>query len=160
MANKRFTTSPQLKVLAGTEAIPATSVDGGTDTSDAVVAPDTDVKITVLQLLGLKVKTVPVAGGVATINCGNGIDRNHVLPLTGNVTLALSALAPPGYATEGEVRIAQNAAGNWGVAFPASWKPLGGSDTSVRQAPDAVTVLSFKTMNDGSTVEYAMQESA
>ena len=42
--------------------------------------------------------------------------------------------------------------------MPSSFKPLGGSDTSVKAAANSVTILSFKTMNDGVSFEYAMQE--
>ncbi len=160
MATKRFDTSPQLAALIGTEIIPATSMAGGTDTTSNPVAAGADIKITVLQLLGMKVHSVVLSSGVATMDCGHGLHRNHTLTLTANATLALSNLAPAGYATEGEIRIVQDATGGRTLTLPAAFKPLGGSDTAVKSAAGSVTILSYKTMTDGTTVEYAMQESA
>lgn len=160
MATKRIDANPQLAALAGTEVILATSVAGGTDTASNPVAAGSDIKITVQQLLGMKVHSVVLSSGVATVDCGHGLHRNHTLTLTGNATLALSNLAPAGCATEGEIRIVQDATGSRTLALPASFKPLGGSDTTVKSAAGGVTILSYKTLNDGATVEYAMQESA
>ncbi|MTI73359.1 MAG: hypothetical protein FH747_06815 [Stenotrophomonas sp.] len=161
MAEKRFDDNPQLAALVGTEVIPAQAIDGGTDKASNPVAPGMDVKIPVLQLLlaASRVHAVAVAGSVATVDCGGGINRNHRLSLSGNATLALANLAPAGYATEGEIRIVQVAPGGYTLTLPSEFKPLGGSDTAVATAAGVVTVLSFKTLNDGMTVEYAMQES-
>lgn len=159
MTEKRFPDNPRLAALAGTELIPATSVDGGTDTANNPIAPGTDIGISVLQLLGLQVRAVVIASGVATVDCGQGLVRNFVLTLTENATLALSNLAPTGCATEGEIRIVQDATGNRALTLPAAFKALGGSDTTVKSAANGVTILSFKTFNDGAVVEYAMQES-
>ena len=160
MATKRIDANPQLSALVGTEVILATAVAGGTDTGSNPVAAGADIKIPVQQLLGMKVHAVVVVGTVATVDCGHGLHRNHTLPLPGDVTLVLSNLAPPGYATEGEIRIVQDATGGRALTLPPAFKPLGGSDTTVKSAANGVTVLSYKTMNDGATVEYAMQESA
>lgn len=160
MATKRFDANPQLAALAGTEIIPATSIAGGTDTASNPVAAGSDIKIPVQQLLGMEVHAVVLSSGVATVDCGHGLHRNHTLTLTGNATLALSNLAPTGYATEGEIRIVQDATGGRTLVFPASFKPLGGSDTAVKSAAGGVTILSYKTFNGGMTFEYAMQESA
>lgn len=162
MTEKRFSDNVRLASLTGTEVIPATAIDGGSDTSSNPVPLNTDIGISVLQLLlvSSRVHDIAVAGGVATVDCGGGLHRNHVLQLVGNTTLALANLAPAGYATEGEIRIVQAAPGSYTLALPASFKALGGSDTAVANASGAVTVLSFKTVNDGATVEYAMQESA
>lgn len=155
--SKRFDDNPALKVYTGTEVIPMQSKAGGTATDDSPVAVDDDVKITLLDAAGLKVHTAVVAAGVATLNCGNGLHRRHQLSLSGNVTLALSNLAPTGYATDGEVRIVQGAAGGHGVTLPAGWSPIGGSDTAVASGPNAVTWLSFVSY-DGVNFSYAMQE--
>lgn len=158
MATKRFDENPALKVYAGTEVIPMQSKAGGTATDDSSVAVDDDVKITLLDAAGLKVHTAVVSAGVATLNCGNGLNRRHQVPvLTGNVTLALSNLAPDGYATDGEARIVQDATGGHSVTLPANWRPIGGSDTAVAIGPSAVTWLSFVSY-DGVNFSYAMQE--
>lgn len=160
MATKRIDANPQLTALAGTEVLLATAVAGGTDADSNPVAAGADIKIPVLQLLGMKVHAVLVAGSAATVDCGHGLHRNHTLQLTGNVTLALANLAPSGYATEGEIRIVQDATGGRTLTLPPTFKPLGGSDTTVKSAANSVTILAYKTMNDGVAVEYAMQESA
>ncbi len=160
MATKRFDANPQLAALAGTEVIPATSVAGGTDPASNPVAAGADIKIPVQQLLGMKVHAVSIVAGVATVDCGAGLHRNHTILLDANATLALSNLAPTGFVTEGEIRIAQDATGGRTLTLPASLKSLGGSDTAVKSAANGVTILSYKTFNAGTTVEYAMQESA
>lgn len=160
MATKRIEANPQLAALVGTEFILATAVAGGTDTGSNPVAEGADIKIPVHQLLGMKVHAVVVAGSVATVDCGHGLVRNHTLLLTENVTLALSNIAPAGYVTEGEIRIVQDATGGRVLTLPPAFKPLGGSDIAVKSAASGVTILAYKTMNDGATVEYAMQESA
>lgn len=160
MATKRFDSNPQLAALAGTEVIPATSVAGGLDTASNPVAVGADIKIPVQQLLGMQVHSVAISSGVATVDCGHGLHFNHTLLLTGNATLALSNLSPAGFITEGEIRVVQDATGSRALTLPPSFKPLGGSDTAVKSAANGVTILSYKTFNDGATVEYAMQESA
>ncbi|WP_019399102.1 hypothetical protein [Pseudoxanthomonas sp. GW2] len=158
MTTKRFDDNPALKAYAGTEVIPLQALDGGTDTDDNPVAVGDDAKISLRDLAGLKIHAVSVASGTATINCGHGLARRHTLSLTGNVTMALADCAPSGYATEGEVRIVQDATGSRTVTFPAGWKPLGGSDTAVASAAGAVTWLTFVSYDGGTTVSYAMQE--
>ena len=158
MTTKRFDDNPALKAYAGTEVIPLQALAGGTDTDDNTVAAGDDAKISLRELAGLKIHTVAVSSGTATIDCGHGLARRHTLALTGNVTLTLSNPAPSGYATEGEVRIVQDATGSRTLTLPAGWKPLGGSDTAVASAAGAVTWLSFVSYDGGTTVSYAMQE--
>lgn len=160
MATKRFNESPQLSVLVGTEVIPATSIGGGSDTVGNPVAAGTDVKITVLQLLGLKVHEVSVTAGTASIDCGAGLAKNFTLAMTENVTLSVSNLAGAGNVSEFELQIKQDATGGRVLALPASFKALGGSDTNISSAANTVTILSAKTFDNGSTWRYAMQESA
>lgn len=158
MTTKRFDDNPALKAYAGSEVIPLQALAGGTDTDDNAVAAGDDGKISLRDLAGLKIHAVAVSGGAATVNCGHGLARRHTLSLTGNVTLALADCAPSGYATEGEVRIVQDATGGHTPTFPAEWKPLGGSDTVVASAAGAVTWLTFVSYDGGTTVSYAMQE--
>lgn len=160
MATKRFGSNPQLNVLAGSEVIPATSTAGGTDTEGNPVAAGTDVKIPVHQLLCTEVRAVSIIGGTATVDLGAGIFKNFTLALTGNATLAMANLAGAGKITEFELQITQDATGSRTLALPAAFKALGGSDTSVSSAANAVTILSAKTFDNGTTWRYAMQESA
>ena len=101
-----------------------------------------------------------IVGGVATLNCAGGRVRNFTLLLTGNATIAVSNLAGVGRVTEFEVEIKQDGAGSRSLALPASFKPLGGSDTAISSAANSVTVLSAKTFDNGVSWRYAMQESA
>jgi len=99
------------------------------------------------------------SSGTVTVDCSLG--RNFTLTLAANVTtLTLSNLAGAGYATEIEIEIKQDATGSRTFALPASFKALGGSDTVIAAAANAVTVLSAKTFDNGTTWRYAMQESA
>ena len=125
-----------------------TSVNGATG---AVVLDDGDVKSVVTAL---------TSGTTVTVDCSLG--RNFTITLGHNVgTLTLSNLAGSGYATEIEIEIKQPASGGpYTFALPASFKALGGSDTAIASAANAVTVLSAKTFDNGTTWRYAMQESA
>lgn len=100
-----------------------------------------------------------ISSGTVTVDCSLG--RNFTLTLTANVTtLTLSNLAGSGFATEVEIEIKQDGTGSRTFALPASFKALGGSDTSIASAANAVTVLSAKTFDNGTTWRYAMQDSA
>lgn len=99
------------------------------------------------------------SAGTVTVDCSLG--RDFTLTLAANVTtLTLSNLAGAGYATEIEIEIKQDATGSRTFALPANFKALGGSDTAIASAANAVTVLSAKTFDNGTTWRYAMQESA
>lgn len=160
MATKRFSGNLELGVLAGTEVIPATSVDGGLDVLGDPVSAGTDVKLPLWKLFGMAVSPVTIAGGVATVNCAAGFARNFTLALTANAALAVSNLAGSGKISEFELQITQDAAGGRTLALPAAFKALGGSDTAISSAPNSVTILSAKTFDNGTTWRYAMQESA
>lgn len=140
-------------LLAGAWATPSvagavTSVNGASGT---VVLDDGDVKSVVTEL---------TSGTTVTVDCSLG--RNFTLTLGHNVgTLTLSNLAGAGYATEVEIEIKQPGSGGpYTFALPAAFKALGGSDTAIASAANAVTVLSAKTFDNGTTWRYAMQESA
>ena len=80
--------------------------------------------------------------------------------LTENVsTLTLANLSSTGF-LEYEIHITQDATGGRTFAMPASHKALGGSDTAIASAANAVTVLAASSVNGGTTWRYAMQESA
>lgn len=97
--------------------------------------------------------------GTVTVDCSLG--KSFAITLAANVTtLTLTNLAGAGYATEIEIEIKQDGTGGHTFALPASFKALGGSDTAIASAANAVTVLSAKTFDNGATWRYAMQESA
>lgn len=99
------------------------------------------------------------SSGTVTVDCSLG--RNFTLLLTANVTtLTFTNLAGAGFATEVEIEVKQDGSGSWTLALPAAFKALGGSDTAVASAAGAVTVISAKTFDNGTTWRYAMQESA
>lgn len=118
--------------------------------SGTVVLNDGNVKSVVTAL---------TSGTTVTVDCSLG--RNFTLTLAHNVgTLTLTNLAGSGYATEIEIEIKQDGTGGRTFALPAAFKALGGSDTAIATAANAVTVLSAKTFDNGTTWRYAMQESA
>lgn len=99
------------------------------------------------------------SAGTVTVDCSMG--RNFTITLAANVTtLTLSNLAGAGFATELEIEIKQDGTGGRTFALPAAFKALGGSDTTIASGANAVTVLSAKTFDNGTTWRYAMQESA
>ena len=106
------------------------------------------------------VAAVSIVSGTATVDCGAGLAKNFTLALTANATLAVSNLAGAGKISELELQITQDATGSRTLALPASFKALGGSDTTISAAANSVTILSAKTFDNGTTWRYAMQESA
>lgn len=105
------------------------------------------------------VNALTISSGTVTIDCSLGV--NFTLTLTANVTsIVFTNLAGSGFATEIEVEIKQDGTGGKTVALPTAFKPLGGSDTAVASGANAVTVISAKTFDNGTTWRYAMQESA
>jgi hypothetical protein len=99
------------------------------------------------------------SAGTVTVDCSLG--STFTLLLAANVTtLTLTNLAGASFATEIEVEIKQDGTGGRTFALPASFKALGGSDTAIASGANAVTVLSAKTFDNGTTWRYAMQESA
>lgn len=123
----------------------------------------TDVQDAIDELAGIigpdPVTALTNSAGTVTIDCSLG--RSFTLLLDANVTtVTLTNLNGAGFATEIEVQFTQDGTGGFTVALPASFKALGGSDTAVDLAANAVTVLSAKTFDNGTTWRYAMQESA
>lgn len=91
MTDKRFTDQPQLQQLAGTEFIPATATDGGTDTSSNPVAAGNDIKIPVKQLVAPKI-TSTISSGTVTPDGFTGLVRPPAL--TAALTIANPSSTP------------------------------------------------------------------
>lgn len=105
------------------------------------------------------VTPLSISSGVVNIDLALG--QNFTLTLSANVTsITFSNLPGAGFAAEIELQISQDATGSRTLALPAAFKALGGSDTAIAPAANAVTVLSAKSFDNGSTWRYAMQESA
>lgn len=152
-----------LKRLAATVATPSAGkvtlfVDSAT--GEPSYKDDTGT-VTTMRGVAPSVAALSIAAGAVTINLGNGANRNFTLALTENVT-SIAFTNPPaaGYVAEIEVLMTQDGTGGRTVALPGSFKALGGSDTLVAAAANAVTLLSAKTFNQGTAWRYAMQESA
>lgn len=105
------------------------------------------------------ITVLSIASGVVNIDLSLG--KSFTLALTANVTsITFTNLPASGDAAEIDVQITQDGTGSRTVALPASFTALGGSDTAVASAANAVTVLSAKTFDQGTTWRYAMQEAA
>lgn len=125
-----------------------------------------DVQAALDEILGMvednaksPVTALSIASGVVNVDLALG--KDFTLLLTANVTsITFSNLPGAGFAAEADITITQDATGGRTVAFPASFKALGGSDTAVATAANAVTEWSGKTKDNGTTWRYAMQESA
>lgn len=99
--------------------------------------------------------------GTVTLDFDSKSRYVGAITLTGNVsTLAFANLPGSGKFAEYELHITQDGSGGHTFALPASHKALGGSDTVIASAPNAVTVLTASTVDNGTTWRYAMQESA
>jgi hypothetical protein len=105
------------------------------------------------------INTLIISSSTVTVDCSLG--STFTITLTSSVnTLTLTNLNGAGFVTEVEIEIKQDGTGSRSFALPASFKALGGSDTSISSAANSVTVLSAKTFDNGTTWRYAMQESA
>lgn len=109
----------------------------------------------------LGVATPANASGTVTLNFASKSRYAGAITLTANVTtIAFSNLPGSGKFAEYELHITQDGTGSRTFAIPASHKALGGSDTAIASAANAVTVLTASTVDNGTTWRYAMQESA
>jgi hypothetical protein len=109
----------------------------------------------------LAVATPANASGTVTLNFASKSRYVGAITLAANVTtLAFSSLPGAGNYAEYELHITQDGTGSRTFAIPASHKALGGSDTAIAAAANAVTVLTASTVDNGTTWRYAMQESA
>lgn len=107
------------------------------------------------------VTALSINAGVVTIDLDGGRNRNFTLTLTANVTsVVFTNLPAAGYVGWFELEITQDGTGSRTFAIPATLKALGGSDTTIAGAANAVTILSAKTWNQGASWAYAMQERA
>ena len=153
MAFKRISDYTASGALAGTEQL------------EIETAAGVSLKATAQQIADLAgsparaVTALAIAAGVVNIDLALG--RDFTLALTANVTsLTFTNLAGAGLASEYELLITQDGTGSRTFALPASHKALGGSDTAIASAANAITLLSAKTFDNGTTWRYAMQESA
>lgn len=117
-----------------------------------------DGGLTVADLYFDAISAPAISSGTVTLDCNGGRVRNFTISMTDNATLAVSNMAPAGRVTEFECLITQDATGARTLTLPASFRPLGGSDTAIAAAAGAKTVLSAKTFDAGTTWLYAMQE--
>lgn len=107
------------------------------------------------------VNTPANSSGTVTLNFASKSKYIGAITLSANVTtLAFSNLPGSGKYAEYELHITQDGTGSRTFAIPASHKALGGSDTAIASAANAVTVLTASTVDNGTTWRYAMQESA
>lgn len=107
------------------------------------------------------VTALSINAGVVTIDLDGGRNRNFTLALTTNVTSVVFTNPPAaGFVAWFELQITQDGTGGRTFAIPASLKALGGSDIVIASAANAVTILSAKTWDQGTSWAYAMQERA
>lgn len=107
------------------------------------------------------VSALTISSGAITLDIAGKSRASFTVSLTANVTTVnLSNLAGAGLVTEFDLEIKQDGTGGRTFALPAAFKALGGSDTAIASAANAVTVLSAKTFDNGTSWRYAMQESA
>lgn len=109
----------------------------------------------------LDVESPSNISGTVTLDFGGKSRYVGAITLTANVTtLAFSNLPGAGKFGEYELHITQDGTGSRTFAIPSSHKALGGSDTVIASAANAVTVLTASTVDNGTAWRYAMQESA
>jgi hypothetical protein len=109
----------------------------------------------------IDVETPSNASGTVTLDFDSKSRYIGAITLSANVTtLAFSNLPGSGKYAEYELHIKQDGTGSRTFAIPASHKALGGSDTAIASAANAVTIITASTVDNGTTWRYAMQESA
>ena len=109
----------------------------------------------------VSVNTPANVSGTVTLDFDGKSSYVGAITLGADVTtLAFSNLPGAGKYAEYELHIEQDGTGAHTFAIPASHKALGGSDTAIASAANAVTVLTASTVDNGTTWRYAMQESA
>lgn len=104
------------------------------------------------------VGTASLSGGTLTVNSNAGRVRNFNATMTASATLSVTNLPAAGRECEFEMLIKQDATGGHVLTLPASFRPLGGSDTAIATAANAMTMISAKSFDGGSMWVYAMQE--
>lgn len=159
-----------LSTLGG--SLPASSVTYDNTTTgltavDAQAAIDelaADVADAVADVAAIDVRTsavtaLDIVSGVVNIDCALG--NLFTLLLDENVTsITFSNLPAAGRGQAIAIRFRQDATGGRTVAWPSSFKALGGSDTTVPVAANAYAVMSLTTFDAGTRWEYALQEAA
>ena len=144
--------SGQVKVYAKTDGAVYSMDDAGVETPLGGSSGGSDV---------VDVATPANVSGTVTLNFAGKSKYVGAITLAANVTtLAFSNLPGAGKYAEYELHIKQDGTGSRTFAIPVSHKALGGSDTAIASAANAVTVLSASTVDNGTTWRYAMQESA
>lgn len=108
----------------------------------------------------ITVGTPSSSSGTLTLDFAGKSRAVFATTLTENVTTVTISNLPSSVYLEYEIHYKQDGTGSRTVAQPASHKALGGSDTAVASAANAVTVLSASSVDGGTTWRYAMQESA
>ena len=142
--------------LDGTEQLSISKIVSGVQTTVKTTTQDV---ANLATATGRAVTALVISTGVVNIDLS--LKSNFTLALTANVTsVTFSNLPSAGYVAEFELEITQDATGGRTLALPAAFKALGGSVTAIASAANAVTVLSAKTFDNGTSWRYAMQESA
>jgi len=134
--------------FSGTARLVVLSADNvQLDESDPVSNPGSDPQS--------PVNALSISSGVVTIDCSLG--NYFTLVLTTNVTsIVFTNLPLTGFAQSLWVRLKQDATGSRTIAFPASFKATTGSALLPGTAPDAYTILSLTTVDQGARWEYTM----
>lgn len=109
--------------------------------------------------LGSAVSSLVPSAGVVNIDCSLGdyfdLAASDFGANVTSVTFSNLPASPIGRTLI--ARIKQDATGGRTFALPASFKPLGGSDTAIQAGANAVTVIALTTFDQGTTWNYAMQ---
>lgn len=135
-----------------TSGLVATNVQDAVDELKQAVDDVGDIDV-----LTVAVPALDIAAGVVTVDCA--ASNLFTLLLDENVSaINFTNLPTAGRGQAIAIRIRQDGTGGRTVAWPASFKALGGSDTAVPTAANAYAVLSLTTFDAGTRWEYALQE--
>lgn len=104
---------------------------------------------------GTAVTALTNAAGTVTADLSLG--DYFTLAIAANVTtLAFSNAPASGTGRTIDITITQDATGGRTFALPASFKAIGGSDTAIQSAANAVTKIIATTTDGGTTWAYSM----
>jgi hypothetical protein len=128
--------------------------------SDLATAVGASIKALVARVAtlerGYTVTTLTVSSGVVTADLSAG-EYFELLDLDANVD-TFTLTNPPASGKSGiyGLLISQDETGGRMFALPASFHPIGNSDTAIQAAASAKTALIFWTLDEGTTYLYSM----
>lgn len=148
--NLLFVDASTDRVGIGT-ATPAVKLDvnGATNLNGTVTMADNTLERPLLKDYAETLTTVAATGATETLDLESG----NVFDITLDASCTLTFSNPPASGRAGSFTliVRQNGTGGWTLTYPASVKWAGGTPPTLSTAASAIDILSFVTVNGGTT---------